>query len=192
MAGFLIFMPATAPRSQITPGIPEIPDSKVATLSVSFIIYSFSRQKFPRLCTFPINTRCRISGNTSPRDSRLSPRFPRIPDSKAATLSQISLIIYSLSRQKSPACAHSPINTRCRISGNTFPRFPIIPEIPDNSRFKGYLSPLDASLCKRDNPPLCPPLLLPRGPLPPPSPPPPPPNTKKEALQMKSFFFYFL
>ena len=104
-------MPATAPRSPITPEIPEIPDSEAVTLSVSFIIYSFSRQKFPRLCTFPINT-------------------------------------------------------RCRISGNTFPRFPIIPEIPDNSRFKGSFAFIDASLCKRDN--------------------------KKEALQMKSFFFYFL
>ena len=111
MAGFLIFMPATTPTIPFIPEIPENPDSKAVTLSVPFIIYSLSRQKFPRLCTFPINT-------------------------------------------------------RCRISGNTFPRFPIIPEIPDNSRFKGSFAFIDASLCKRDN--------------------------KKEALQMKSFFFYFL
>ena len=166
-------MPATAPRSQITPGIPEIPDSKVATLSVSFIIYSFSRQKFPRLCTFPINTRCRISGNTFPR----FPIIPEIPDnSRFKGCHTFSSLYHLLSQQTeiprlctfpiNTRCCTFPINTRCRISGNTFPRFPIIPEIPDNSRFKGSFAFIDASLCKRDN--------------------------KKEALQMKSFFFYFL
>ena len=45
----------------------------------------------------------------------------------------------------------------------TAPTSPFIPEIPDNSRFKGSFAFIDASLCKRDN--------------------------KKEALQMKSFFF---
>ena len=164
MAGFINFMPATAPRSQITPGIPEIPDSKVATLSVSFIIYSFSRQKFPRLCTFPINTRCRISGNTFPR----FPIIPEIPDnSRFKGCHTFSSLYHLLSQQTEiPRLCTFPINTRCRISGNTFPRFPIIPEIPDNSRFKGSFAFIDASLCKRDN--------------------------KKEALQMKSFFFYFL
>ena len=118
-------MPATTPTS---PFIPEIPDNSrfKGCHTFSSLYHLLSQQtEIPRLCTFPINTRCRISGNTFPR----FPIIPEIPDnSRFKGCHTFSSLYHLLSQQTEiPRLCTFPINTRCRISGNTFPTTPITP-----------------------------------------------------------------